>query len=144
MSIIKPVVVPMQAGLGTIQHPSKLHVFLLTSESMSLERNHPGPTGRNHPVSASRDDGESFIVLPYCKSSDSEAASTNLAFPLGAAGISLAADWRVIGGTLVTLRVRLTADQAKSCLWSGRLACIWASECFRSSTVQCSSGFQVQ
>lgn len=39
MPIIKSAEVPRQAGLGAIQHPSKLHVFLTSGESMSLEGN---------------------------------------------------------------------------------------------------------
>lgn len=39
MSIIKPVEVSGQAGLGTVQHLSKLNVFLTSGKYMSLERN---------------------------------------------------------------------------------------------------------
>lgn len=52
---------------------------------------------------------------PTAGAGDSQEDSTNLAVPLGATGISLTADWKVISGTLMmshrvmSHRVRLTA-----------------------------------
>lgn len=39
MSIVKQAEAPGQAGLGMIQCPSMLDVFLMSGKSMSLERN---------------------------------------------------------------------------------------------------------
>lgn len=125
MSIIKPVVLPVQAGLNTIQHPLKLHVFLTTSESWSLERNCLGCTGRNLScLGQQRLWGKfySLALLHEQRAATVQEDITNLSAPLGAADILLTADWKIISRMSVTHRVRLRADQAKSCSWSGRLA----------------------